>query len=129
MRAREAKQRYKLRLLRLRNLRGQDLCLEVLPRFHNDLSNFSRVLVIVDTSTYLPRAVQLEDPTSEDRNRSTRRSKPLSRFVYTFYGKNSHTTLRINSPSNPLDFIPQTLGYKVINNDQLSENQPKSQRR
>ena len=103
--------------------------LEVLPRFHNDLSNFSRVLVIVDTSTYLPRAVQLEDPTSEDRNRSTRRRKPLSRFVYTFYGKNNQTTLRINSPSNPLDFIPQTLGYKVIHNDQLSENQPKAQRR
>ena len=129
MRAREAKQRYKLRLLRIRSLRNQALCLEVLPRFHNDLSNFSRVLVIVDTSTYLPRAVQLEDPTSEDRNRSTRRRKPLSRFVYTFYGKNNQTTLRINSPSNPLDFIPQTLGYKVIHNDQLSENQPKAQRR
>src|SRR5262249_32565747 len=63
MKAEKAKLRYKLSL---KKNDGNEIWLEVLPRWKEDSANWSRATVIIEAKTYKPRAVKLLDPTGSE---------------------------------------------------------------
>lgn len=124
MKAEQAKRRYGLRLVPLGGLRRQDVCIEVTPKRQEDLANFSRALVVLDTEVYLPRAIQVEERRSAPAGDPA--SKPVSRYVYFFYvnldraKQITRSTIEVNPRINERDFVnPPTRGYRVIRNDAL----------
>lgn len=94
----EAKRRYQLRLLRETEA---DIILQIHPRRQQDLANWRSARVILAKSNYLPRAVELIDPSGGEET------------VFEFH----HNNLKINKRGsifglNP--FNPILLGYKNI---------------
>lgn len=65
MKAERAKQRYqKIELLKKTDER--EIWLRVVPRFREDATNWSEALIIIDRATYVPKAVQLIDPSGAE---------------------------------------------------------------
>jgi hypothetical protein len=118
MKAQQAKQRYRMRLRTLQRLRPQDVCLEVYPLRKQDLENFSRAIVVLDTENYLPRAIQVEDP-SAARAEGSNAGQPVSRSVYLFHDRNGRPTIAVNAHIRGTEFSTPTRGYHVIRNDRL----------
>lgn len=130
MKAEQAKRRYGLRLVKIGGLRAQDVCIEVIPRRQADLENFSRALVILDTDSYLPRAIRIDDRKAaapEQGERAEEARKPVSHSVYLFYRtfKNrrgqrvARSTIEVNPRISGGEFRTPTRGYRVIRNERL----------
>ncbi len=102
MPAEKAKKRYRFELLKITK---DDVWLQVLPRTRTDAMNWKEAKVILMKDTFLPRAVQLLDPTG---NRTT---------VYQFTGlqinkEESKFRQLIGIDNDP--FKPNLKGYKTV---------------
>lgn len=99
----KAKRRYVMELLPGRNPWPNDVWLNVKPRWKQDASSWKVAKVILSSQNYLPKAVQMVDPSG---NLET---------VYTFHD------LKVNKPRSILPWVdkdpfdpPVPRGYKVV---------------
>ena len=63
MKAEQAKMRYKMKLMKKTDA---EIWLEVIPIRRSDASNWDRAIVIIDAKRFVPKAVQLFDPTESE---------------------------------------------------------------
>jgi len=115
MPAEKAKQRYVFKLLREL---PTEVWLDVTPRWKQDAANFRKAIIILDTTTYLPRAVKLIDPGG------------YKETVFQF------RDLRVNKKERPFQrlfgvrdpFRPSLRGYKLVNHSVKPPQQPGEQK-
>ena len=101
MPADKAEKRYRFSLLKET---AEEVWLAVLPRQRNDAVNWKEAKVILMKQTFLPRAVQLADPTG---NRTT-----VYQFSEMEINRTASTIERIFGTSTP--FKPDLRNYKIV---------------
>lgn len=118
MKAQQAKQRYRMLLRPLKEQRPQDVLIEVHPLRSQDLENFSRAFVILDTKSYLPRAIQVDEPRAASAQ-GAKSDQPVSRSVYVFHDSKGRSTIAVNLRISGSEFSTPTRGYHVVRNEAL----------